>query len=96
MSVSIARKYIRAAPDPQESVQIDLSLDGDFEFQFTALVVEEAPMGGCSIACLKSIGLKNGSLCRIKIGHLAPFRSEVVWEKELDEKLVRLGIKFLE
>ena len=44
MSVSIARKYIRAAPDPQESVQIDLSLDGDFEFQFTALVMNYIPL----------------------------------------------------
>ena len=92
----VRRKYIRAAPDPNEYVQIDHNLDGDFSFDYAGLVVEESPLGGCSIVGLKSVGLQVGDHRRMKVGHMAPLRSEVVWLKELDEQVFRYGIKFLE
>ena len=92
----VRRKYIRAAPDANEYVQVDLNLDGDFSFDYAALVVEESPLGGCSIVCLDSIGLEVGSICRMKVGHMAPLRSEIVWKKVLDEKVIRYGVRFLE
>ncbi|SMF68885.1 hypothetical protein [Pseudobacteriovorax antillogorgiicola] len=93
---AVRRRYIRAAPDDNEYVQIDHKLEGDFTFSYAALVVEESPLGGCSIVCLDSVGLEKGSVCRMKVGHMAPLRSEIVWVKVLDEHVVRLGVKFLE
>ena len=90
------RKYMRVAPDSNEYVQIDFKTEGDFSFDYAALVVEESPMGGCSIVCLKSFGIKVGLVCRLKLGHMAPLLSEVVWKSELDDQVTKYGIKFLE
>lgn len=99
MSEDTARKrqYMRFAPDPNEFARIDTNAEGDdFEFQYVALIVEEAPMGGCGVVGLNSIPLKEGDQFRIQLGMMAPLRAEIVWVKELDEQLVRYGIKFLE
>lgn len=92
----IRRKYIRAAPDADEYVQIDLKTEGDFSFEVAALVVEESPLGGCSVVCLDSVPLDVGSFCRMKVGNMSPLKSEIVWRRILDEKVIRLGVKFLE
>ncbi len=92
----VKRKYIRAAPDPNEYVQIDRSLDGEFSFQYAGLVVEESPLSGCSIVCLQSVGLKAGDHCRLKVGSMSPLKSKVIWESKLDNRVSRYGFQFLE
>lgn len=92
----LKRKYIRAAPDPNEYVQIDRNIEGKFSFDYAGLVVEESPFSGCSIVCLDSIGLNEGDLCRLKVGNMSPLKSKVVWVKKLDDRVNRLGIQFLE
>ena len=93
---NVRRKYIRAVPDADEYVQIDLNLDGEFSFDYAALVVEESPLGGCSIVCLNSIPLEVGTQCRMKVGKMSALKSEIVWKRDLDEQVLRCGIKFLE
>ena len=95
-SITAKRRYIRAAPDANEYVQIDPKTEGEFEFAYAALVVEESPLGGCSIVCLKSLNLEVGTKCRMKVGHMSPLLSEIMWETPLDELVVRYGVKFLE
>ncbi len=91
------RKYIRFEPDSGDFVQIDKnSQSGEFHFQEVALLVEESPMGGFSIACLRSVGLMKGAVYRFKVGKMAPLKAEVVWERILDDKVVRFGMRFLE
>lgn len=96
MQDSSQRKYIRAKPDDSEYAQIDMNIEGEFSFQYAALIIEESPMGGCSIACLEKVGLSKGIVCRIKVGHMAPLKAEVVWERRLDQEVIRYGLKFLE
>ena len=93
---SVTRKYMRVPPDPNGFVQIDLKTDGAFNFSYAALIVEESPMGGCSIVCLSSVGLKVGTVCRMKVGNMSPLRVEVVWARELEDNIERFGIKYLE
>ena len=91
------RKFIRFEPDGADFVQIDKSTHSSgFEFQGVGLLVEESPMGGFSIACLRSVGLIKGSVYRFKVGKMAPLKAEVVWERILDDKIVRFGLRFLE
>ena len=90
------RKYIRALPDDNEYVEVDMAVEGEFTFRFPALIIEVSPMGGCSITCLQRFGLKKGMVCRMKLGQMAPLKSEIVWERDLDEEVSRYGIKFLE
>ncbi len=91
------RKYIRFEPDNGDFVQIDKNAQStEFHFQDVALLVEESPMGGFGIVCLQSVGLTKGSVYRFKVGKLAPLKAEVVWERILDDKVVRYGLRFLE
>ncbi|MCX6130769.1 MAG: hypothetical protein NTX25_17130 [Proteobacteria bacterium] len=94
---SAKRRFIRFEPDSGDYVQIDKDPEGaSFTCHEVALLVEESPMGGCSIACLKSIRLSKGSIYRFKVGKMSPLKAEVVWIRELDDKLERCGLRFLE
>ena len=91
------RRYIRFEPDSGDYVQIDKDPNGSsFHCHEVALLVEESPMRGFSVACLKSIGLTMGTVYRFKVGKLAALKAEVVWIRELDDKLVRCGMRYLE
>ncbi len=91
------RRYIRSDPDSGDFVKIDRDAERTtFEFQEVALLVEESPMGGFGIACLRSLGLKVGGVHRFAVGKMAPLKAEIVWERALDEKIVRFGLRFLE
>ncbi len=91
------RKYIRFEPDSGDFVQIDKNPhSSEFHFQEAALLVEESPMGGFGLVCLRSVGLTKGNVYRFKVGKMAPLKAEVMWERILDDKVVRVGLKFLE
>lgn len=91
------RRYIRFDPDSGDFVQIDKNAQSsEFQFQEVALLVEESPMGGFGIVCLRAVGLTKGSVYRFKVGKMAPLKAEVVWERVLDDKVVRYGLRFLE
>lgn len=90
------RSYLRCRPDPYDYVQIYIGNDiKEFEFQYAGLLVDESPMAGCSFVCLESVGLNVGDICVLKVGQIAPLKSEVVWKRVLDEIVVRFGVKFL-
>jgi hypothetical protein len=42
------------------------------------------------------VGLAKGAVYRFKVGKMAPLRAEVVWERVLDDKVIRYGLRFLE
>ena len=89
------RKFMRIAPDPDEYVQIDKEVAGPFNFGYAGLVVEESPLTGCSIVCLDSVGLETGLQCRLKVGHMGPILSEIIWKREIDENVSRYGDQIL-
>ncbi|NRA63904.1 MAG: hypothetical protein HRU19_05440 [Pseudobacteriovorax sp.] len=93
---SSKRRFIRAEPDLNQYAQIDPNVEGDFSFVYAALIVEESPLGGCSIVCLESLKLAVDDIVRIKVGNMAPLKAEIVWSRPLDDQVVRCGIKFLE
>lgn len=91
------RRFIRFEPDVGDYAQIDKSPgEGDFKVDSIALIVDEAPYGGCSLVCLKNAGMEKGAIHRFKIGKLAVMRAEVVWVRDVDDKVVRIGLRFLD
>ena len=92
------RRHIRFRPDSHEYAQLDPTSDPDqeFQFKFVGLIVEEAPMGGCSLITYDTIDLKDGASCRVKLGLLNPVLATVVWQSKEDGGLVRIGLKFEE
>lgn len=93
-----ARKYIRFRPDVGSYAVIDFNPNKDVPFhgQALALIIDEAPMGGCSLVSLKDVTLNPGAECRVKLGAMAPLRAQCVWVKQLDEDVFRIGFRFLE
>lgn len=91
------RKYIRFEPDPLDYALIDFKLNfGEFRPEIIALIVDEAPLGGCGLVIKKIDDLKIQQACVIKVGRMAPIAAEVAWFKKLEDDLMRIGIKYLE
>ena len=92
-----SRSQLRFRPDPLDIAQLDFGpLDAPFSPTQVALIAEESPMGGAGLVALTSPQLHEGVVLRVKVGRLAPLRSEVRWMRKLEGDLVRVGIKFLE
>lgn len=91
------RRHIRFKPDPMDYAQVDTRApsEGEFKAEMVALIVEEAPMGGVGLVMLDSGKLAKGGQCRVQVGRMAPLPAEVVWVKNIDEGIVRVGLKYL-
>jgi hypothetical protein len=92
------RRLIRFPGDPLDFALLDFGPgDRPFTPQQVALIVEEAPMGGCSLAVSAGeANLAEGRGCRVKVGRMEPVRAEIRWVRTLDERVTRLGLQFLE
>ena len=91
------RKYLRYPPNHLELGMVDPDPDrSEFEPEYVGIIVEESAMGGCCLCILKPKLLQVGTKCRVKIGDLQPFLSEVRWMRKQDMGLVLLGFRFLE
>jgi hypothetical protein len=91
------RRHLRFRPDPMEFAEIAVhDLGAPFTAEMVALISEEAPMGGCGLVLLETPLLKVGDICRAKVGRIDPLRAEVVWRKQVEPGIVRIGLKFLE
>ena len=90
------RRYLRNRPDPNDYAQVDLS-DGSesFDSTFVALIVDESPMGGCSLAAIGEWPIEEGKECRVKLGRLEPLVARLVWKRALCDGIVRYGFQFL-
>lgn len=93
------RKHIRALPDMEDFAFIDLKKEHTFEqFEPTlgAFIVNESPLGGGSLVLHKNDAIKEGIEILVKIGKMLPLHANIVWVKNLDEDLIRIGLKLLE
>lgn len=94
----VKRKHLRFKPDPLDVAYIDFEsrLGKQFDPHAVGLIVEEAPLGGCGIAIRHTERLQTGDICSIKVGRLAPLKAEVCWRNQLDNMVIRMGLRFLE
>ncbi|MEZ4742427.1 MAG: hypothetical protein R3B45_08275 [Bdellovibrionota bacterium] len=90
------RKHVRFKPDIEDLCLIDLNLTGEFKPTIGAFIVNESPMSGCGLVLRVNDGVDSGTKIRLKLGKLAPLTGEVVWHRELDHELVKVGIKLLD
>ncbi len=92
------RRLIRFRGDPLDFALLDFGADDrPFSPQLVALIVEEAPMGGCSLAASTlEEHLVEGRRCRVKVGRMEPLRAEIRWTRPLDDRVTRVGLQFLE
>ena len=88
---------VRFPPDAMDYAQVAVrELEEPFTPDFVALIHNESPMNGCSLIAFEHDLLKEGSACLVKVGRMNPIAALIVWKKELEPKLVRLGLQYLE
>ena len=90
------RSQVRFKPDPNVLAAIDLNPQNKkFSPTLRGLVFSES-YGGCGIVVLATPRLVVGDFCKIEIGVLAPLKAQVVWRTQLDDQVIKIGLKLLE
>ena len=93
-----ARRSRRFPPDEGTIAWIDPRAHGDkreFKPTIAALVTDEA-RHGCGIVTLSRDQLDPDTHCMIRVGDLAPLRSQIRWVKDLGADAQKAGVMFLE
>lgn len=93
---SYTRSSIRFSAENNSLTLIDLErTDDDFKPSAVGLAIDESSHGS-GIVMLKKNCPEMDREVRVQVGKLAPLKAKVVWVKELDEHVVRVGFHFLE
>jgi len=90
------RRQFRVKPDIDDLCLIDPEPSEEFNPTIGAFIVNESPLAGCGLVVREGDGLEKGMDVRIKLGKLAPLLGRIVWKKELDSELYKIGIELLE
>lgn len=94
MPLKLPRKHVRFRASTTDIAYIDLEDREAFSPESVALIIDESALGGCGLVLYRSIAIKVGQKCQIKLGALAPMRAEAVWRRPVDRDLVRIGFRF--
>ncbi|MFK8138739.1 MAG: hypothetical protein AB8E15_10300 [Bdellovibrionales bacterium] len=87
------RKSIRFIAEDNTLALLDLSENSQsFKPSIVALVVDEA-MKGSGLVMLKKNAPVGGQSLAVQVGDLAVVQAKVVWIRELDEHVVRIGLQ---
>lgn len=95
MAKSVKRFPIRFKPDPLTVALIDHNNSKEFSPQHVGLVINES-YTGCAIILAADLEFKKGAKIKIKVGQLSEMKANIVWVKNLEENIYKLGIQFLE
>jgi hypothetical protein len=88
------RKNVRFSPVPNTTLWVSKSVL-NFDEDFLGLVDSEAQKG-CGAIFNQETGFAVGDFCLVKVGKLAPLKSQVVWMSQIDDSIYRMGFHFLE
>ncbi len=104
-SVLETRKRVRFKPDPSFHALIQFRVNATqrapgkpvkFESDCSAQIIDYSPFGGAGLIVHQNIELKQGDLCVVKIGPLAPVHARIAHLTNLNDSLLRIGCSFLE
>ena len=92
------RRFRRFPPDEGTIAWIDPSVQDDkrnFKPTMAALVTDEA-VHGCGLVTLSRDQIGLYGQCTVRVGDLAPLRSEIRWVQDLSADVRKVGVMFLE
>ena len=92
----IKRNSTRFTSEPQTIAHIDFEMTTAKFVSGAACLPYSEAMKGCALISRKIKGLKEGHICRVKVGEMAPLRAEVAWIKTIDRDVIKIGFKYLE
>jgi len=85
---------LRFPADPSDHAILSFGT-GEFQPDSQALITDETPDAGCGLVLFGQPQLTVGSQLRLQIGERYPVLAQVVWMKDLPQKLVQMGVKYL-
>jgi len=88
------RRNIRFTPDLGDYalISFDSNLD-EFEFHVQGLILNESS-SGCAVVLATTDGLKEGDECVTQIGRMDPMISTIIWRKDIDPDVIKIGLKY--
>jgi hypothetical protein len=89
------RHSVRFSPDPLTVAVIFQLNDKAMTPALVALVLNES-FTGCSVLVNHDVPFKKDQKVKIKVGELAAMQAKVIWVKNLEESIFKIGLKFLE
>lgn len=90
------RRAIRFTPDPLDFALIMYRADGaPFVAQDVGLILDEAGKGS-QLVVKKNAALALGVKLTVQLGKLAPLEATVVWIKDADADIRRIGLEYIE
>ena len=90
----VKRKSIRFDSDPNWMAWLSLeSRVEDFKNDIVGLVINESKEG-CSIIFRDLPEIENDKTYYLQVGSLDPLKAKVVWRKEIDEGVIRVGFSY--
>jgi hypothetical protein len=88
---------VRFEPDSMDYAQIAVKkLEEPFTPDLVGLIHDESPMKGCSVVVFDHEQLQEGNACLVKVGRMSPVAALIVWKKEIEPGLIRMGLQYLE
>lgn len=90
------RSSIRFHPDPTDYALLDFKPKAlRFSPSTSALILNES-YSGCAILMTSEVVIPTKTKVKIKVGKLDPILGEIIWVKNLEENIFKVGIKLLE
>ena len=90
------RRYPRVKTEPGTVVGIRLQYQGgDFEFEETAIVLNESSSGAC-LVIPSTLDVMIGDTIWVKIGDVEPIQAQIRWITTIDPDVRRMGLFYLE
>lgn len=93
-TTSSFRKSVRFAPDALTTAQISFRNRVTFKPELIALILNES-FTGCALLVKSDDEITTNDDMIVKVGEMAPMRARVVWSKNLEENIYKIGIKWL-
>lgn len=87
-------RALRFPPNPSDHAILSFA-PGEFRPDLQALLTDETPGGGCGLVFFSHPSFVVGATLKVQIGRREPVGAQVVWMRELPQKLCQAGLKFL-
>lgn len=90
------RRSVRFTPDPLTIAVLALNTDKVFRPALVGLVLNES-FGGCSILINQDdTRIAKDQNVTVKVGQLSLMKAKVIWVKNLEESIYKIGLKFID
>lgn len=88
------RRALRYSPDIGDYAVLCFSdSDSQFKVDSVGIILNESS-SGCAVCIPATRRLKEGDQFVVQVGKMEPQLATVVWRKELDKDVVKIGIKY--